>query len=317
MSQNDPYYYYPRDPLMEQPFNVFIERKYKPLDAIFIKKTVAQLGLPAPGKNEYMDSDEGAIIFLNDYGIVIRISAQALFDNIQKSHILPKPIGSIGNGRVRVALYPGLYLPNNDTAEWRESAILSRMLAWSGIYFWDSGTTNMGFFPYNTLLFSRGLPTTFDNGSVYDPKNSLFKNRFKPGTQIASHKQVGGLDKTLIEAMYKRAQKELYGHLQRSFRLAWPDERRPPDPSKMARFWRVCHRHAQHIIHENNPDLRPLKIDWCVTKNRSASDNRFLGQVRYYASAYQRRMRNHPMHRHLRTPRQRIEPFSRLRYGHF
>ena len=192
-----------------------------------------KMGQPAPeDKNEFMDGTEGALVFLNRFGLVLRIEQNSDFvkspvptDRIDYSPFILKPIASIKVGKAIFEICPGCLL---DTDE-EKSKFLYKQLKEQSIEFFDNQVSNSGRVPVHTPLFPEGIPVVIDRGAVRELTGSLSYVRALLGIFKS---------KNFREAA--AAQEELYTPLRDSFDAAWPDKSELPDTLKMKRFWNLC-----------------------------------------------------------------------------
>jgi len=178
--------------------------------------TFQQLGLPVPQRdNEFMHGSEGRIIFLNDYGLVIRIEENN--SRINDSPWVLQPIASIKAGAATIEICPGVHFEPDE----KDKDALSKLALQDGLKFWDAGAKNMGRLPVKTPHFPEGVPVVIDRPSVF---------RLPEGGQEIT--EAAPEDK----AKYNEAvlAQKRYEPLQNLFKKCWPDTQ------KMKKFWQEC-----------------------------------------------------------------------------
>jgi hypothetical protein len=184
-------------------------------------KAFQQMGLPAPEQhNEFMHGSEGRVVFLNDYGLVIRIEENN--SRINDSPWVLQPIASIKAGEAVIEICPAVHFEPDE----RNRDALRELLLQDGIKFWDPGAKNMGRLPIKTPHFPDGVPVVIDRPSVY----RLTEDSMELREALLRKKQDDA-------AKYREAaeiQKKLYAPLQQLFRECWSE------PRRMERFWKEC-----------------------------------------------------------------------------
>lgn len=184
-----------------------------------------KMGIPAPeSRDEFMDGAAGVLVFLNRYGLVIRIEHEYL-GRINDSPWVLKPIASIDADEAIFEICPGC-LPETDK---EKNEFLIKQFKEQNIFFWDKGIRNIGRVPFKTSMFLHGIPVVFDRPSVI---------RLTDG--VDSVRSLLGIPKSREFLEAEMAQEKLYGPLRDAFDAAWPDKLKLLDPSKMKRFWNLC-----------------------------------------------------------------------------
>ena len=222
--------------LPEKGFADYLEEKFDKDTAREVLKVFEQMGLPAPrNASEFMDGEEGAVVFLNRYGVSIRIEHSASMhqsDRINETPFILQPLATIPMGRATIEICPGATI---DQANAADRNFLIATLNKQKIKFWDDGLTNIGRLPYKTESFPDGIPVVIDRLSVFKkadeikPVQELSSSHRKDKTSEVVDIDVGG---ELMDV-----QEILYGGLRRCFEASWPDAQ------KMTDFWKMC-RHA-------------------------------------------------------------------------
>lgn len=211
-------------------FSKYLDTMFSRAPEIF--KVFQDLGLDPPrNADEYLIGLEGAIIFLDEYKMVLRIEhAQDTqgFDGIRVNdhpRIL-QPIATISVGETVIELCPGVH----QAKTLKEEKELIQALEQDRMYFWDAKLSNMGRLPFKTPSFPDGIPVVIDRlavsrltSSVSIVRDALAKKR---------------------KQEVKDAQDQLFTPLRQTFREAWPDPSLPPNPEKIQDFWALCHRFA-------------------------------------------------------------------------
>lgn len=184
-----------------------------------IESAFEKLGLPLPEDDEFLKGHMGALLFLDAYGVIVRVefNDKALGDRrrIIDPCIL-QPLGKITTRKMVVAIYPGV-----ERAVTGDERYLKRILESRGIDFWDDQEDNVGRLPVKMPGFPRGVPVVVDvagageffKGSIYTLGPIKRKN-----------------NRSCV------LQNKLYGRLKKVFRRAIASG----DPKIMREFWKLC-----------------------------------------------------------------------------
>jgi hypothetical protein len=180
------------------------------------------MGLPVPeSSDEFMEGTEGGLVFLNKYGLVMRIEAIipgncfCTPERVNDSGWVLQPLASLEAGLAMVELCPGTHLERH----YSNSERLRDQLRRERIDFWDDGTRNCGVLPVKTLRFPEGVTVVIDRLAVKRLSQSTapIAQAFKEEAQEAA-----------------AAQEKLYAPLREALKAALPDAR------KMKQFWELC-----------------------------------------------------------------------------
>jgi hypothetical protein len=203
----------------------YLRRNFDEDTARDVLKAFKQMGLPAPEKSaEFVEGTDGGLLFLNRYGLVIRIepeetknsTSHRIYDRVNDSPWVLNPLASIPAGQAVIEICPGCEIENDEE---KGCGLLNEKLEKQGLSMDDWSSGNTGFIPVKTLRFPEGIPVVIDRGAVRRLTES-----------IAPVKTA--MDEEAREAT--AAIEMLYGPLRQSFNEAWPD------PQKMGEFWRLC-----------------------------------------------------------------------------
>lgn len=135
--------------------------------AIAVADAFDRLGLPLPVLDETGPGTEGWLVFINDYGLVLRIETEQRFesrrkfDRINNDPDILQPLVTMPADRFVAELCPGV-----DFGWGRDVADLRHNLAGRGIKFWDDKTSNIGRIPVHTEEFPSGKPVVVDRLGV-------------------------------------------------------------------------------------------------------------------------------------------------------
>ena len=188
---------------------------------------------PPEDSGEFLAGTEGALVFLNKYGLVIRIESKTpiLSERVPDEEVsmILKPIASIDMGKAIFEICPALAVAENS----QDAVSLTNHLKNEGINFWDDQLANIGILPIKMPNFPEGVPVVIDRLAV--EKLSGFT----------------GIIKTALGKEVEKAQAELYMPLSDSFISAWNNL------SKMDSFWQLCEKYVAEgklVVGWNNKD---------------------------------------------------------------
>jgi len=222
-------------PLPETDFAAALTGSFGASTARSVLAQFEKLGLPAPeAANEFVAGTAGHLLFLNRYGIVLRIESedtsdkvlgQYSYDRVNDSPWVLQPIASIRAGKAVIELCPGVNKADDEMI----ALELSEKLKGEGLTFWDNHAGNVGYVPVKTPQFPKGVPVVVDRGAVNRLTLSI------GGIRNALHGFIGFEKQEVSEAA--EAQANLYRPLCDRFRRGWQGE------VPMARFWDLCRKY--------------------------------------------------------------------------
>ncbi len=181
-----------------------------------------QLPLPQHGK-EFVRASRGALLFLNDFGIVIRIEDKDASKITNESPWVLRPIARYTAGRAIIEICPGTHSCNDE----KMAQALGECMQKDGIALVDGGAHNAGILPYKAPAFPDGVPLVIDRPAV----DKLAENV----APVAEALHRAGLSED--------PQQVLYGALAQAFRDAWVTETKSFDPEKIKAAWQLCREH--------------------------------------------------------------------------
>ncbi len=206
----------------------------------FLRDAFARLGLPVPGQKEYIETvDCGHLLFLTAAGCTVRLEQSDPTDplgtsgytNLNSEFVL-QPLGRIDGPGLSLCVYPGLISPwgdDNSTPVEADLARLTERLKQEKIHFFDFDARgdNIGYLPFASPEWPRGVPVVIDPGAVIRLSESL-----NPVKRVL-HKLRDLLNPAPVPAPAKQA--ELYGDLRDCFAAALAGT----GPT-MESFWSEC-----------------------------------------------------------------------------
>jgi hypothetical protein len=186
-----------------------------------VQAVLTSLGLPLPDKKgTFMLARKGALLFLEDYGVVIRIESKPAphghNERINNSDWVLQPLASLPAGKALIEICAGCA----PATMMEQAEFVSTQLKKEGISYADIQLVNTGLLPFKTPSFPKGIPVVIDRLAV-----NRFKHSLSP-----------------LKTHFSRTspQKALYVPLKNAFKAAWPEGQAQPDPEKMRDFWQLC-----------------------------------------------------------------------------
>lgn len=213
--------WYPRSVFEEE-----LNRKFGKDTARSVMKAFDGLQLPPPDSpDSYMGASEGLILFLDRFGMVLRIenAGGSLNPRINDSAWVLRPIATIDAGRALIELCPGCRATNDG----RVPEMLAEELLAERVEFWDIQCANVGILPLATPFFPDGVPVVIDRLAV---------QKLSAAAEVA-----GCALNRMVSASLKEAENAYYKPFAERFTAAWRQPlKAPADPQKMKAFWDYC-----------------------------------------------------------------------------
>lgn len=208
-----------------------IGEKYDSATVDAVARRFEDFQLPLPKAGEFAHGLEGWLVFLNDFGVVIRIEKDTRpglgsfgFDHINDDPDILQPLCSWPAEKLVIEICPGIELPQPE-----DEVLLRRNLYSRGIFFWDLDSYNVGRIPIHTEEFPDGRAVVLDRNGVNRQLAPALSVRGWCAYVALKHK--GELDMPDI-------QPEFYGPLRQAFANA-------AEPEKMVQAWALCKKSRQ------------------------------------------------------------------------
>lgn len=184
--------------------------------ALAVIQVYDRLGLPLPVLGETGPGTEGWLVFLNDFGLLLRIEtvkrfeSRESFDRINDDPDILQPILTFPAGHFVAELCPGV-----GPGKAEDVSILCRKLSARGIKFWDARLPNIGRIPVRTQQFPDGKPVVIDRLGV----------RYMSHPNLSIH---GWLSWLSMAHRSRDVQAAFYAPLRQAFQKA-VSSKNPPD----------------------------------------------------------------------------------------
>ncbi len=208
--------------LPETEFCQYLEERFGHETATKVASAFGKLGLPMPEKEEeFLDGAEGGLVFVNKYGLVIRIENKDFEDDqfkparINDSGFVVQSLATLDAGAAVIEVIPGVKLASKE--EYR--VYLKDNLEGQGINFFDRRLSNIGHLPVTTPSFPEGVPVVIDRLAV--------------GTLTSAVKPVSDAMKQQA-AEAAAAQEQLYAPLKKALETGLQQ------PAQIKNFWKLC-----------------------------------------------------------------------------
>ncbi|MBU6474610.1 MAG: hypothetical protein KGL10_00125 [Alphaproteobacteria bacterium] len=218
--------------LQKMTFAGYLQTLFGETTAQNVLEVFDKLGLAAPRNGtEFLAGAEGGLVFLNQYGLVMRIehadpeNGRFGWSRVDDSGWVLRPIAGIEAGHAHIELCPGCNLEKDET----KITYLRERLHEQQIDFWDRWLVNIGRVPVCTEQFPDGLPVVIDRlavSALTDDVNPVAKALEKEAHQAAE------------------VQETLYAPLRKALEAAWPDKAGRSDAEKMKAFWQMCEQYV-------------------------------------------------------------------------
>lgn len=183
-----------------------------------IKSLFDGLGLPLPGAKETYGSTYGYLVFLTDFGTVLRFTGKQDAVGFNNPHFI-KPLFTRDAGDMIFSIDPGLRCP----VTMEESKKIYRTLREQyGLIVGDEKPHNLAFIPGTDFPVVIDLDNTFVS--------------FSWAALRADVQEV----KNMIARQSPTPQDTLYAPLRQAINAAWPEENPTPDSTGIKKFFDLC-----------------------------------------------------------------------------
>ncbi|MCE9506994.1 MAG: hypothetical protein K8R48_01585 [Alphaproteobacteria bacterium] len=113
------------DKLPETAFCAFLTKKFDRATAVKVIESFKKMDLPPPqDEKEFLVGSDGCLVFLNKYGLVMRIETADLEDSkwgadrINDSGWILNPLATIDAGKAIVEICPGCHFEKETESRW-------------------------------------------------------------------------------------------------------------------------------------------------------------------------------------------------------
>lgn len=182
-----------------------------------VRDVLQAMNLPLPLPQAMVASTDGMLLFLDDYGLLLRIETHAKRHSLPGHPLVLQPLGDRPlHSHIKIEVCPGVALETTSylTGE------LWKALRRGGVDFWDLQSPNVG-----TIRLPDGnVPIVIDRGAV-----GLLSE-----TPLAVARSLYALRLT------SDPQRKRYADLRKAFKKAWPANAPLPKPAAMRDFLALC-----------------------------------------------------------------------------
>lgn len=218
------------------------------------------MGLPLPKRGAVIHGSEGVLMFLDQYGIMLRLEVtdDLLFagERINDHPMVLQPLGQRNITPYAVLeICPGVHV----TKDKGVGRLLFEKMPETGVDVWDSQLCNTGLLPLRLPQFPEGVPVVLDRLAV-----EKLTDKVKP---VRDALEVFGL---------RDDPQRMYEGLRKSFAAAWPEGAPTPDREKFQAFLQECLRQKAlgYLVSGWMRDPKAGPNDWMYedTKRGMAAD---------------------------------------------
>lgn len=216
-------------------------------DAQQTEAMLGNLNLLVPKNDEYLLGKEHLLIFLNPFGVVLRVG-----DPLPgpEHDLILKPWKKVQMEKAVFEVLPGIECGISQQS--RELSKLRQILHHEKYDFWDyDKTSNVGFLPVTASPFSGRIPVVLDRGAVRAEEGATTHPR------IAKFREAGKEVWQPVE--FRGAQERVFAPFREALQAAWPDSTNEINGTKMMEFWRLC---RQEILQREQTGYGVLNNKW-------------------------------------------------------
>lgn len=230
-----------------------------------MKEVLEGMGLPLPKRGAIVTGSEGALIFLDDYGIMLRVELTDDLlrkgDRVNDHPLVLQPLGQRQLTEYAVLeICPGVHVTKDKSVR----DVLFNKLPETGVNMWDFQVCNAGVLPIRLPAFPDGVPVVIDRLAV---------ERLSAGTKPVK-------DALSVFGLSSDVQQMAYGALKEGFEKAWPQGQDKPDPDAFKAFLQQCiqHKSMGQLVSGWMRDPNASQNDWMYedTKRSWAADAGYL-----------------------------------------
>lgn len=229
------------------------------------------MGLPVPQHEEILPGTEGALLFLNDEGIVFRIENNVGYTNHETPRLDDHPmvVQPLGTRdlcpRVRLEICPGCATTKNAEL----GIALREKTSDAGLRFWDYQLENIGLLPVKLPQYPDGVPVVIDRLAV-----DVLRTAVKP---------VG--DALALLDLSEDPQKALYAELRDAFQTAWPEGERLPRRQEIRDFLALCRQKKAEGLLVDGWNSQPEKLaSWLKAQSKTSmaayAADKYAGKIK-------------------------------------
>ncbi len=208
----------------DKDFVDFLNNKFGEETAEKVLNAFDKIELPAPGKaTQFLKSNEGCVIFLNKYGLVVRVEnktpEKGYYARVNDSGAILQPLVSIDAGNAVVEICPGCHVERDEAS----IEYLKNLLHNEGLVFSDPQLENIGRLDTDNPEYPDGLLLIIDRLAV---------SRMKEDVNVVS------IDNNQFIVKSKEEQLRFSAPFRRVFREGLKDS------SRMHEFWTLVESYA-------------------------------------------------------------------------
>lgn len=197
------------------------------------KAIMNNLNLFLPKNDEYLVGKEHLLVFLNPFGMVLRIGDPL---PAPEHDLILKPIKKVELEKAVFEVLPGIEC--GISLQSRDLERLRQVFAHEHYDFWDwDKTSNVGFLPAQASPFQGKIPVVLDRGAIR-------KADAAPHPRITKFREAGR-QAVWRPVEFRGVQERLFAPFKNAIEAAWPGNDADIDGRKMLDFWRLCRDEVQ------------------------------------------------------------------------
>ena len=198
-----------------------LKRKFGEESARKVLEAFDKINLPPPTTgNQFLKSNEGSIVFVNKYGVVVRVEPQNPAKNyyvrVNDSGCILQPLGSIDAGKAVVEICPGCDVEKDEAS----IEYMKGLLKDEGLVFSDPQLENLGRLHTDNARHPKGVLLILDRLAVSKMKEDV------------------KLVKNALSEEAKKEQERFTAPFRKAFNEGLTDR------SKMNEFWALLEKHV-------------------------------------------------------------------------
>ncbi|MDH3974048.1 MAG: hypothetical protein OEV42_07200 [Deltaproteobacteria bacterium] len=197
-----------------------LERKFGEETAQQILEGFEKINLPAPaGSHQYLNSNEGCLVFLNKYGLVIRVEPQIpeknYYARVNNTGCILQPLVSLDAGKAILEICPACYVEKDEAS----IEFLKALLKDEGLVFSDPQLENVGRLYSDNPKFPGGILLIIDRLAVsrMTENANIVKNPFIEEAKKEQEKLAGPFCKAFNEGLLDNSKMDIFWELAESY----------------------------------------------------------------------------------------------------
>ena len=193
-----------------------LTKKFGEESALKVLDAFDKLNLPEPTLgNQFLKSNEGSLVFVNKYGVVIRIEpkrpAKDYYTRVDDSGCILQTLGSIDAGNAVIEICPGCDVEKDEAS----IEYMRELLKGEGLRFSDDQLENLGRLHTDNALHPKGVLVVLDRLAVSRMKGDVeaVKNPESEAIRIEQGRFMAPFRKAFEEGLADNSRMDAFWHL--------------------------------------------------------------------------------------------------------